>query len=215
MFDYSKIPLITGQNTFRLLEVFPKQENDEDELVKCSLTVSGLDSLLHFEFSALSYTWGDPAIRKDIVIDGVFVSVTENLESALQQLRKETESINLWVDALCIDQQNDLEKGEQVARMHLIYGLADQTIAWLGPAAEGSDMAMKAIRETGTEAEKLGILELDAHKMSQGANTEEEARCQNESLKALDGMALRIHYKYPFKAVKMFLKRPYWSRICE
>lgn len=47
--------------------------------------------------------------------------VTYNLEVALQQLRHAERERILWVDALCINQENDLEKSEQVRPMGRIY----------------------------------------------------------------------------------------------
>jgi hypothetical protein len=69
--------------------------------------------------------------------------------------------VDLWVDVLCIDQNNDVEKGEQVARVHKIYGRADQTIIWSGSAGDGSDMAVRALRETRKEATLVGIMNLN------------------------------------------------------
>ncbi|KUJ19697.1 uncharacterized protein LY89DRAFT_640877 [Mollisia scopiformis] len=63
--------------------------------------------------------------------------VRSNLYSALRQFRKANEDINLWVDAVCINQdKNDpkalIEKTAQVARMHEVYSQADSVWVWLG-----------------------------------------------------------------------------------
>jgi hypothetical protein len=48
----------------------------------------------------------------------------------------------VWVDALCINQDDLTERGSQVHMMHRIYGTAEQAIAWLGPdfTGEGADV---------------------------------------------------------------------------
>lgn len=51
----------------------------------------------------------------------------------------------LWIDAICIDQNNDHEKAEQVSLMGDIYSKAHETCIWLGPAADGSDKVMSGL----------------------------------------------------------------------
>jgi len=55
-----------------------------------------------------------------IAVNSVKVPVTTNLYSALQQLRREGIE-RVWVDALCINQQNTEERSHQVRRMGAIY----------------------------------------------------------------------------------------------
>ncbi|KAF2024593.1 hypothetical protein EK21DRAFT_12311, partial [Setomelanomma holmii] len=83
--------------------------------------------------STLSYVWGDPRwnIRK-IKVNGVNFHVTGNLHAALMQVRQRDKNVSLWIDAICIDQRNDDEKGKQVMRMGEIYRRSKGTIIWLG-----------------------------------------------------------------------------------
>ncbi|KAK0616470.1 heterokaryon incompatibility protein-domain-containing protein [Immersiella caudata] len=46
----------------------------------------------------------------------------------------------LWVDALCIDQNNLAEKSLQVGMMGSIYGSAERVLIWLGPRKPSSDV---------------------------------------------------------------------------
>ncbi|KAH9986835.1 heterokaryon incompatibility protein-domain-containing protein [Xylariaceae sp. FL0662B] len=71
------------------------------------------------------------------------IFVTQNLDIALRHLRHSKTPRVIWIDALCIDQDNDVEKGSQVARMGEIFRLADRVIAWLGPEENDSDRAME------------------------------------------------------------------------
>ncbi|KAF5873565.1 putative heterokaryon incompatibility protein [Botrytis fragariae] len=70
------------------------------------------------QYSALSYTWGDKTHVIPIAdYNRKFLHhVTENLESALRHLRRQKEAIILWIDALCINQDDDREKSQQVIR---------------------------------------------------------------------------------------------------
>jgi hypothetical protein len=78
------------------------------------------------DYTALSYNWGSNTGKNHIIVNGKYVSVTENLESGLRALQAEltavTPTLRLWVDALCIDQSNQEERGREVRRMREIYG---------------------------------------------------------------------------------------------
>ena len=67
------------------------------------------------------------------MIDGHPHQITENLHEALEVLLSRQVQY-LWVDALCIDQNDPDEKGAQVQRMATIFQEAYKVIAWLGPA---------------------------------------------------------------------------------
>lgn len=68
--------------------------------------------------------------------------VTSNLLEALHQLRLETEDRILWIDAICIDQEEEVEKGHQVKQMGRIYKEAEQVVIWLGSGTTETDLIM-------------------------------------------------------------------------
>ncbi|MCJ1447425.1 MAG: hypothetical protein MMC23_007936 [Stictis urceolatum] len=111
----------------------------------------------HTRYEALSYAWGDTQSTKPILLDGFLVQVTDNLESALRQLRRGSQPVRLWVDAICINQKDLEEKQCQVRHMGKIYERAQRVIAWLGEAADGSDAAMDALASIGESAYRLGF----------------------------------------------------------
>jgi hypothetical protein len=65
--------------------------------------------------------------------------------------------LTLWIDALCIDQNDEAEKTEQVQQMQQIYSQATSVITWLGPATVNSDAAMLWIQRYGSLAHSFGI----------------------------------------------------------
>ncbi|RYP83370.1 hypothetical protein DL770_005390 [Monosporascus sp. CRB-9-2] len=88
------------------------------------------------DYSALSYAWGSPSNTKLIIVNGVEISVGSNLEAALQVLRREPEfndGLKLWVDAVCIDQNNVDEKSKVLPTMQVLYRVALSVTVWLGP----------------------------------------------------------------------------------
>ncbi|KAK3367713.1 heterokaryon incompatibility protein-domain-containing protein [Podospora didyma] len=66
----------------------------------------------------------------------------------------------LWVDAICIDQENIEERGQQVSMMDLIYQQASRVLIHLGDAYGTTDAAMDIIarREIVQDLDKLMIV---------------------------------------------------------
>lgn len=107
--------------------------------IHCSLSIINLDedSGYQYIYEALSYEWGIVTDTSFLIsIDGTKVSVRENLWWALWYLRHPSETRLLWVDALCIDQENGEERNHQVSQMGQVYSKASRVIAWLGRASD-------------------------------------------------------------------------------
>ena len=73
--------------------------------------------------------------------------ISGHLNSALQALRYPNDKRYLWIDAICIDQANTLERNAQVPKMDRIYGQCDNVCIWIGMDNEHSRVALKFIRE--------------------------------------------------------------------
>lgn len=113
------------------------------------------------KYEALSYVWGDPAptqprIRASQVLDNShkeqYLTVRENLWSALKHLRHADEKRLLWIDAICIDQENATEKSHQVAHMGFIFKQAFRVVIWFGPAAPETRGCMSMFRRLSSVA---------------------------------------------------------------
>jgi hypothetical protein len=75
--------------------------------ISCELEVVSLnDDPAYF---ALSYVWGDPKVTLPILLHKHALQVTSNLENALRRLRGSTKPRVIWIDALCINQEDDIE----------------------------------------------------------------------------------------------------------
>ncbi|GLA68515.1 hypothetical protein AtubIFM55763_005254 [Aspergillus tubingensis] len=112
----------------RLLTIFP-DENDENP-VRASLHTVSLNDACHFE--ALSYVWGDTSVAVDILVDDCIVGVTPNLHAFLRGLRQPNTERTVWVDYVCINQNDISERNSQVVLMYQIYSTARSVVAWLG-----------------------------------------------------------------------------------
>jgi hypothetical protein len=85
--------------------------------------------------------------------DGVsnhYFPVTRNLEEALRLLRLESRNRTFWIDAICINQKDDVERSAQVAMMRSIYSSAFRTVVYFGPEDEFSSKGMALIERLAT-----------------------------------------------------------------
>ncbi|PVH80399.1 HET-domain-containing protein [Cadophora sp. DSE1049] len=106
-------------------------------------------------YSALSYTWGDTTKRKPITVENADsegiplrqISITSNLDSALRRIRPETGTLTIWIDFLCIDQGNLVERSQQAGIMREVYQRATAVYVWLGEADESSARAWRLMED--------------------------------------------------------------------
>lgn len=131
-------PLNSKSAEIRILHLHPGSYSED---IKCTLSVSTTTS----SFEALSYVWGSSIDSVNIEVEGESCPLTKNLEAALRHLRSENNIRSLWVDAICINQNDNDERKQQVAIMDIIYYSAHTVIAWLG--AEEITAALDLIRK--------------------------------------------------------------------
>ena len=83
-------------------------------------------------YETLSYVWGVASAKCHIRINDCQFLIRPNLEAALRALAKQrTESFLLWVDAICINQDDNAEKNLQVRMMKSIYYQAEGVLIWI------------------------------------------------------------------------------------
>jgi hypothetical protein len=111
----------------RLVKVLPGGFHDP---LHCEILEADLN--LQPVYDALSYVWGDPKSTVRIKLHGHDFPVTQNLDCALRYFRDGQFARIIWVDALCINQNDIQERNSQVKRMHRIYKLATTVFIWTG-----------------------------------------------------------------------------------
>ena len=116
-------------------------------------------------YEALSYTWGSKtksAIayvgqHPKEVIDGnpepLTISLRDNLASAMRHLRYKDKTRTIWVDAICINQQDTTERNHEVRRMAHIFKYATRVIVWLGKGSPSSKIGMQTLEYLGKQLE--------------------------------------------------------------
>lgn len=143
---------INHHHDIRLLKILAGKNNSALKCMLFPTTLQSTESIskakIH-EYKALSYWWGegepehavimydDVGVRDGLRTMSPFTSsgtfyIRDNLKAALEQFRSATEDVNVWIDALCINQDHVKEKTAQVARMDEIYSNASSVWVWLG-----------------------------------------------------------------------------------
>ncbi|KAF5624476.1 heterokaryon incompatibility (het-6OR allele) [Fusarium sp. NRRL 52700] len=131
-FTYSPLP---SNGWFRLLSILPSHDETSD--ISCELHHHELSPCPKYE--AISYTWGNEDATKQLLVDGTVFYVRPNLHAALRAFRQPHEAKLIWVDAVCINQQDQEERNRQVLQMNQIYSQAQAVDVWLGTADATSD----------------------------------------------------------------------------
>lgn len=139
--EYRYEPLKNPQSELRLIQLEP---GDRENNVRCNISTYASGN--YQSYRALSYVWGDSRRKCPITLNGQPFFVTANLEAALRNLRltPSVQTPHLWIDAICIDQENFSERDEQVLRMRRIYHEADMVIIWLGDEQDGAGSPVPA-----------------------------------------------------------------------
>ncbi|KUJ09183.1 HET-domain-containing protein [Mollisia scopiformis] len=132
MKPYQYQPLVQ-KDAIRLIGLQPSPDKEAKvrcKIVHTTLSACGYDIIDHY--TALSYVWGNASKTVKIEVEGRDLDVTVNLDSALRHMRDAVRSRWVWADAICINQQDNEEKGHQVGQMAEVYKMAHHTIIYLG-----------------------------------------------------------------------------------
>ncbi|GAP87146.1 hypothetical protein SAMD00023353_2301320 [Rosellinia necatrix] len=127
-----------GARTIRLIELFPGAFSELP--IRCRLIEQDLSYSLPYK--ALSYSWKSDGASPDVDIlcNSKHLCISANLHAALQRLRASQDIVRVWVDAICINQQNDSERANQVGIMRQIYQNSSEVLIWLGQSGRYDDM---------------------------------------------------------------------------
>jgi len=197
--SYSELP-IDPKLEIRILELLPPASPDPTE-IHCNLTTARLADKPSYE--ALSYAWGDPVFPEKIYLPTGYLAITSNLAAALRQLRLPNRPRRFWVDAVCINQMDDNEKGHQVMLMAQIFSATTRAVGWLGEGNAETEAAIDIIKEVASKAWRFGIsdseLDLGGHPTTAGAGVK----------KALRGLADQLDVQ----ALNSFSSQPWFSRL--
>ncbi|KAK3631055.1 Folylpolyglutamate synthetase [Elasticomyces elasticus] len=131
---YQKLDV--GRKEIRLLVVKKAEFRSDD--IYCELRRAFLEDRPVPSYYTVSYVWGDITTRTAIYLDGKRVEIGASAEQALRRFRTREGDVLLWIDAVCINQRDIVERSQQVAIMGDIYSSAGHNLIWLGDDSDGS-----------------------------------------------------------------------------
>ena len=151
--------LLSQPDSIRLLQLLPSKGDPKNLRGKLFEYAIRKSDKVTRPYEALSYVWGSKDTPQSIIIDNQSFKVTQNLYTALLHLQDHSISRIIWIDAVCINQTDEKEKGHQIQFMAEIYAKASRVVVWLGEAQDNSDRALEAIRLAGENSTKLSNTE--------------------------------------------------------
>lgn len=201
-------PLDADRGEIRILELLPGSFNAE---IRCQLKYTALKSPDSVPYEALSYVWGKPEFTEPLEFEGHQVLVTKNLATALRHLRPgEGENPRrIWVDAICINQNDVAERNHQVTIMKDIYSHCTADLAWLGPDSSSPDEPSEQVENLALGFKLLK--KLIAKDNVTLLSMKNEASNYADSDEEEDVFVLTYKEQKPLDAV--LLRAPLWSRI--
>ncbi|KAI8659127.1 HET domain-containing protein [Fusarium sp. Ph1] len=204
-FIYKPLDRVTSE--IRVVRIPPK---DDDSLWLDTVCLDDNPT-----FVALSYVWGDPNITEAISLDNQPFQVTKNLAAALKHIRGNCKSEqfpnrvqSLWVDAVCINQQDFDERTRQVQLMSRVYKSAAVVLAWLGPGDHS--LAYSTINLLAKEMHDDTRGGLNEEKLSRLDWLQDHPSLCSDDGPRQSGSGFR---NLAWSAVATFVRDPYWTRL--
>ncbi|KAK8129103.1 hypothetical protein PG984_010211 [Apiospora sp. TS-2023a] len=136
---YAPLP----EGFIRLLELHPGKTGDVISFELHDVDLLGDPHIPSFD--ALSYEWGSKVGTVPVQCNQDRLLITPNCKAAVERLRDEKKSRMLWIDAICINQEDKKECSSQVAMMNRIFRAAKVVLMWLGKEEEDSEAAFSSI----------------------------------------------------------------------
>jgi hypothetical protein len=220
-----------------------------EEILHFNLQTYSLNA--HSDYIALSYAWGNPKDTSPVLCNGKTTKITKYLTDFLWQLRENrkrlarkcsekkclAQPLLLWIDAVCINQENPKEKSVQVGLMADVYQQAYKVIVWLGPSDDSSDSTVDYLNEFGAKAEACHMeVGHEPHRklwqdMASMTTVNQWLAQPDVSVKDVDGRIMKIPVRslqklfhsvsgwydqdslLPVAGIKQFFTRAWWGRI--
>jgi hypothetical protein len=140
---------LSRANDIRVIQLHPGLP---DDVLKCRLVHLSLEDAQTAGFEAVSYCWGRASEQVTLSLeyegnDNEFL-ISASVERLLKHLRREDGQIRtLWLDAICINQSDPMERAQQVSLMGTLYSVATTVNIWLGSTDPTIRLAFQVIRD--------------------------------------------------------------------
>lgn len=131
LYEYTRLL----ENEIRLFTLFP---GEHTQRLQGMLWTT--NSRMAGAYTTLSYVWGreDQPVHTLSTPTGRLI-IRDSLHEALLSLRQRHEPLTLWIDALCINQEDKSEKAQQIALLAEIFQRSTSTLAFIGEGGDHSE----------------------------------------------------------------------------
>jgi hypothetical protein len=132
---YQWRPLDKARQEIRVLDLRP---GTGDAPLSGQLRHVFLDESKKPHYETISYAWGETDLFDNISVVGQNIHIPVSAGSALRCIRFPDKTRTLWIDCVCINQNNEHEKTHQVSLMADIFQKSCRTLAHLGDDDENT-----------------------------------------------------------------------------
>lgn len=196
-------PLDQARKEIRLLRLFG---STDDGPVHAQLDTVSFLSDNRPSYEAISYRWAEVSGQREMILNGLQFDAPASAVKVLRQFRpKDPNGFRLiWIDAVCINQSDLVEKGQQVQIMGEIYKSCSGALIWLGDFDDSVDEAVKSLNIVLNEIrERTDNFE----KFEEVALGKKDRLIDGEHSKAL------IRAGFNFQVLDNFLEREWFTRL--
>lgn len=218
VYRYEPLP---QKNSIRLLQLKPGEGQNP---LECNISTHDLDAPTLPSYYAVSYTWGSSiydclviasrrippddelhsrySVRHPLWCEKRRFLISTNLRNALRRFRDLLNPITLWIDAICINQEDIHERASQVLLMKTIYYNAQYVWLWLGEQLDGSSSALELLSQLARKGESAQFNEDSLPSMD---DFEDADVCEE--------LGIPDRYSPHWKSVVKLFDRPVFQRI--
>lgn len=127
---------LSAESAIRLI-VLPRATNYWSPLT-CEI-IEERQPAQHPGYSCVSYAWGERQFSRTLEVkhdgDVSYLRVTPTVDTMLRHLRKPNKLRYLWIDAISLNQEDEMEKAHQIPNMGTIFKTALEVDIWVGDDA--------------------------------------------------------------------------------
>ncbi|KAE8451449.1 hypothetical protein EG329_004078 [Mollisiaceae sp. DMI_Dod_QoI] len=196
---------IDPKDEIRILILLPPTSPNETEL-RCKITTAKISDNPIYE--AISYCWGAEVFPETIYLPNGTLAITANLAAGLRRFRWKDRPRHIWVDAVCINQNDSKEKCHQVSLMSKIYSNAECVLVWLGEGNPDVHTGIECVRTLASWALQYGLQHKDLYTGFHEVSKKLENK-HNEIAAAL----LTLSSKVDYDSLAAFFDQDWFMRL--
>jgi hypothetical protein len=129
------------------------EQGQYQDCLQCKFEEAFLSDDTKPTYETISYVWGDASVRDVVFLQGQKLEVPASAVAALKRIRYRDKARIVWIDAICINQQDTDERNSQVSLMCDIYSHATTNLIWPGEEDGSSEEVLEMIQALFDEAQ--------------------------------------------------------------